>query len=391
MRNQILIAIAVLGILAGVASAFLASQQKKPQSPVFNPAQNPYAKGIYSNGIIESYQSTGENINLYPEVAGVVTQIMVAEGQTVILGQPLLKMNDSIQKATVEQQRSQAEAALALLEELKAQPRKEVLDVSLAQLNYAAANLQTAETQLQKLQASYDLDARSVSKDALDNAINAVNAARANLEVASRNYQLTKAGAWSYDIRNQERQYMALSSTYQAGLALLQKYTIYAPADGVVLSIGAAVGSYVSPQGIYGTYTAGMDPVLVMGKSENELAVRCYVDEILVHRLPDPAKMRAQMFIRGTNIRVPLEYVRVQPYVSPKIQLSNQRAERVDIRVLPVLFRFQKPKDIQLYPGQLVDVYIGEEAQAGEKASSGETQADAAMKEREQERTGSKP
>lgn len=390
MRNQILIAIAALGILAGVASAFLAGQQKKPQPPVFNPAQNPYAKGIYSNGIIESYQSTGENINLYPEVPGVVTQIMVAEGQTVMLGQPLLKMDDSIQKATVEQQHSQAEAALALLEELKAQPRKEVLDVSLAQLDYAAANLQTAETQLQKLQASYDLDTRSVSKDVLDNAVNAVNAARANLEVATRNYQLTKAGAWSYDIRNQERQYVALSNTYQAGRALLEKYTIYAPADGVVLSIGAAVGSYISPQGIYGTYTAGMEPVVVMGKPESELGVRCYVDEILVHRLPDPSKMRAQMFIRGTNIRIPLEYVRVQPYVSPKIQLSNQRTERVDVRVLPVLFRFQKPKDIQLYPGQLVDVYIGEEAPAGENAS-GETQVDASMKEKEQERTESKP
>ncbi|SFU54583.1 HlyD family secretion protein [Nitrosospira multiformis] len=391
MRNQILITIAALGILAGVVSAFLASQQKKPQPPVFNPAQNPYAKGIYSNGIIESYQSTGENINLYPEVAGVVTQIMVAEGQTVMQGQPLLKMDDSIQRATVEQQRSQAEAALALLEELKAQPRREVLDVSLAQLGYAAASLQTAETQLQKQQASYDLDPRSVSKDTLDNAINAVNAARANLEVASRNYQLTKAGAWSYDIRNQERQYAALSNTYQAGLALLQKYTIYAPADGVILSIGAAIGSYVSPQGIYGTYTSGMDPVLVMGKPENELAVRCYVDEILVHRLPDPSKMHAQMFIRGTKIRIPLEYVRVQPYVSPKIQLSNQRTERVDVRVLPVLFRFQKPKGIQLYPGQLVDVYIGEEANAGEKAFSGETQADATMKEKEQERTERKP
>jgi HlyD family secretion protein len=391
LRNQILIAIAALGILAGVASAFLAGQQKKPQPPVFNPAQNPYAKGIYSNGIIESYQSTGENINLYPEVAGVVTQIMVAEGQTVMQGQPLLKMDDSIQRATVEQQRSQAEAALALLEELKAQPRREVLDVSLAQLGYAAASLQTAETQLQKQQASYDLDPRSVSKDTLDNAINAVNAARANLEVASRNYQLTKAGAWSYDIRNQERQYAALSNTYQAGLALLQKYTIYAPADGVILSIGAAIGSYVSPQGIYGTYTSGMNPVLVMGKPENELAVRCYVDEILVHRLPDPSKMHAQMFIRGTKIRIPLEYVRVQPYVSPKIQLSNQRTERVDVRVLPVLFRFQKPKGIQLYPGQLVDVYIGEEAPAGEKAFSGETQADATMKEKEQERTERKP
>jgi HlyD family secretion protein len=84
------------------------------------------------------------------------------------------------------------------------------------------------------------------------------------------------------------------------------------------------------------------------------------VDEILVNRLPGASEIHAQMFIRGTNIRVPLEYVRVQPYVSPKIQLSNQRTERVDVRVLPVLFRFDKPKDVQLYPGQLVDVYIGE-------------------------------
>ena len=69
---------------------------------------------------------------------------------------------------------------------------------------------------------------------------------------------------------------------------------------------------------------------------------------------------RPQMFIRGTNISVPLEYVRVQPYVSPKIELSNQRTERVDVRVLPVIFRFEKPKNIDVYPGQLVDVYIGE-------------------------------
>lgn len=70
--------------------------------------------------------------------------------------------------------------------------------------------------------------------------------------------------------------------------------------------------------------------------------------------------MNAQMFIRGTNIHVPLQYVRVQPYVSPKIELSDQRTERVDVRVLPVIFRFEKPKNRYIYPGQLVDVYIGE-------------------------------
>ena len=65
------------------------------------------------------------------------------------------------------------------------------------------------------------------------------------------------------------------------------------------------------------------------------------------------------MSIRGTNVKISLEFVRVQPFVSPKIQLSDQRQERVDVRVLPVIFSFEKPKDLNLYPGELVDVYIG--------------------------------
>jgi HlyD family secretion protein len=70
--------------------------------------------------------------------------------------------------------------------------------------------------------------------------------------------------------------------------------------------------------------------------------------------------MHATMFIRGTQLSAPLEFVRMQPYVSPKIELSNQRAERVDVRVLPVIFKFEQTKKLNLYPGQLVDVYIGE-------------------------------
>ena len=30
----------------------------------------------------------------------------------------------------------------------------------------------------------------------------------------------------------------------------------------------------------------------------------------------------------------------------------------VDVRVLPVIFRFERPKDVPLYQGQLVDVYV---------------------------------
>ena len=66
------------------------------------------------------------------------------------------------------------------------------------------------------------------------------------------------------------------------------------------------------------------------------------------------------MSVRGTNVKIPLTFVRTQPIVSPKIELSDQRQEHVDVRVLPVIFRIEKPKDLILYPGQLVDVYIGE-------------------------------
>ncbi len=360
MRNKVLFSLSVVGILIGLASAYIYGIEKKPQPPLFNPASNPYTKGIYANGIIESYQTNGENVNLYPEVPGTVTEILVSEGQIVKKDTPLVIIDDSVQRATVEQQKSQAEAARALLEELKAQPRKENLEIAKAQVDYAAASLKSAQDQLDKQRKSYELDPRSVSKDVLDTAENAVKVAKANLEVTKRQYELTKAGAWIYDIRNQENQYSALSKAYRASSALLDKYALKAPLDGVVLSINTAVGSFVSTQGAYDTYTQGFNPVLVMGSPQTYISVRCYVDEILVHRLPPGPQMKAQMSIRGTNISVPLQYVRVQPYVSPKIELSNQRTERVDVRVLPVIFRFEKPKNISLYPGQLVDVFIEE-------------------------------
>ncbi|MFZ0880126.1 MAG: biotin/lipoyl-binding protein, partial [Candidatus Acidiferrales bacterium] len=297
---------------------------------------------------------------IYPEVAGTVRQILVAEGQEVQKGTPLLLIDDSIQRATTEQQKSAAQAARAMYQELKAEPRKETLDVAEAQVVSAQAALKTAEDELSKQKSAYEIDPRSISKDALDSAINAEAVAQANLDVSRKQRDLTKAGAWIFDITNQERQFNALEKSYLASNSLLSKYTLRAPTDGVVLSISSVVGNYVSPQGAYESYTQGMNPVLVLGTPQTNLHVRCYIDEILVPRLPPPSKIKAQMSIRGSNLKVPLQYVRVQPYVSPKIELSDERQERVDVRVLPIIFSFEKPKDLNLYPGELVDVYVGE-------------------------------
>lgn len=360
MKNKVIFALAFIGILGGGFAAYRAGQTQPPQPPAFKPATNPYSAGIYANGIVESDQPTGENINVYPEVSGTVKQILVSEGQQVTAGTPLLLIDDSIQRATVEQLEAQADAAATVLEELGAQPRKENLEVAEAQVRAGQAALKTAQDALAKQKAAYGLNPKSISKDGLDSAANAVAVAQANLDVAQKQCDLVKAGAWAYDIENQQRQQRALIKARDAANALLAKYTLRAPRNGIVLAILPAVGSFVSAQGSYETYTQGMGPVLVLGSAQAQLNVRCYVDEILVPRLPDPAKMKAQMTVRGSNASIPLTYVRTQPLVSPKIELSNQRLERVDVRVLPVIFRLDKPKGMNLYPGQLVDVYIGE-------------------------------
>ncbi len=357
-RNRLIFVVSIVGVLAGLVAAYIFGTGRKSQPPAFKPVSSPYDSAVYANGIIESDQSSGSNINIYPEVSGPITQVFVHEGQEVAAGAPLLTIDDSVQRATTEQLRLQSEAALAILNELKAEPRQETLAIAKAQVELAESSLKTAVDQRDKDRASYESNSKSISMEVLDTAEDAVKQGAAGLAVARRQLDLTQAGAWSYDVASQEMQVRSLQQAFRAADALLQKYSIKAPVAGIVMSVYAAVGSSVSPQGSYDPFTGAFDQLVIMGPSQDHLAVRCFVDEILISRLPSKWHIRAQMSITGTDIKVPLEFVRVQPYVSPKIELSNERQERVDLRVLPVIFRFEK-RDIPVYPGQLVDVYIG--------------------------------
>ncbi|MDE2372170.1 MAG: biotin/lipoyl-binding protein [Burkholderiales bacterium] len=359
MKKNLLFWLSALGIVAGLVAAYVFGLQRKPEPPLFQPVGSPYASAIYANGIIEGAQDGGTNVNVYPEVAGTVVRLLVREGQAVSVGTPLLALDDSVQRATTAQLRAQADAAQALLAALKAQPRRETLEVARAQLTLAEANLKTARDQDAKRRAAVAIDARALSRDVVDTAADAVLQAEAAAEVARRQLELTQAGAWSYDIRNQESQTRALEQAAQAAAALLDKYQVRARVDGVVLALHAAVGGYVSAQGAYDSTIQALLPVATLVAGRGRLAVRCFVDEILVSRLPPPERIQAQMQIRGTERKVPLRFVRIQPYVSPKIELSNQRQERVDLRVLPVVFEFDTQGVPAVYAGQLVDVYIG--------------------------------
>jgi len=299
LRNTMIFALAIVGIGAGLIGAYIFGIQRKAQPPVFTPVTNPYSSGIYANGMIESYQPSGENINIFPEVFGPITRVLVHEGQQVLAGTVLFTIDDSVQRANTE---------------------------------LAQSNLKVAQDQYDKDRASYNIDPKSISQNMLDTAKDTVDQAQASLKAAR---------------------------------ALLKKYTLKAPVNGVVLVLNAAVGSYVSSQGDYDTYTQLFNPLVVMGAPQEYLGVRCYIDEILVSRLPSAFHIKAQMSITGTDIKIPLEFVRVQPYISPKIELSNEKQEQVDLRVLPVIFRFPKG-DAPVYPGQMVDVFIGSNSSAND-------------------------
>ena len=77
MRNQIILVLIILGVLGGLWSAYASAAPRKRMPPLFTPATNPYPKGIYAEGIVESDQASGANINVYPEVAGTVVGIII--------------------------------------------------------------------------------------------------------------------------------------------------------------------------------------------------------------------------------------------------------------------------------------------------------------------------
>lgn len=306
MKTRTLFIIACLGILAGVASVIIYNEKIKPEHPL-TVSYNPYEKGIYATGIVESHQPTGQNVNIYPQVSGEITAVFAREGEHLKRGEPILKLDDSIQK--------------------------ELVAKDAAQIRYQQASLINLRQQLEKTRKSYLIDTKSISKNALDNAINAVRIQIENVQIAKKQYA--------------------------ADLALLDKYTVRAPIDGVILRVGVAVGDYGSPLGRFDTYTQAMLPVIEMGITKPFLEVRCFIDEILVPTLPSSSHLEATMFVRGISNRgIPLEFIKIQPYLIPNIQLSNERTERVDVRVLPVIFKFTKPEDINIFPGQLVDIYI---------------------------------
>ncbi len=135
--------------------------------------------------------------------------------------------------------------------------------------------------------------------------------------------------------------------------AQLERATVRSPIDGTILQVGVRAGEFVN--------AGGKAPVVVGDISR--LQIRCDIDEQMAPRMRP--SLPARGYLKGEAARagaaakpIPLRFVRIEPFVIPKASLTGASTERVDTRVLQVIYQFDRPDDRQVYVGQQMDVYI---------------------------------
>jgi multidrug resistance efflux pump len=127
----------------------------------------------------------------------------------------------------------------------------------------------------------------------------------------------------------------------------IERSLVRAPVDGELLQVNVRPGEYVGTP-------AGKD-LIVIGDMRQP-RIRVDIDESDIPRFA--AGTPAQAVVRGEPQRkIELRYVRVEPYVVPKRSLTGANTERVDTRVLQVLYDIVGGTD-SLFVGQQVDVFL---------------------------------
>ncbi len=242
-------------------------------------------------------EALSENLALGVPEAGLITQVRVKVWDRVEAGQPLIVLDDR---------------------ELAAQ-----LGVNEANSAVAAATLARLEAQLARLKGV--ADPRAVSEDEVLTKESDVAVARAQLAAASAQAEQTRVQ--------------------------LLRLTVVAPRAGTILQVNVRPGEYAS-------VTPKTAP-LVLGDVDR-LQIRAEVDEQNATRF-NPSQS-ATAYLKGdTTEPIMLRFVRIEPYVVPKVSLTGASTERVDTRVLQVIYAFERPIDRAVYVGQQVDLFVNAE------------------------------
>jgi HlyD family secretion protein len=301
----ILLGVAVFGAVSAVRLVFASRMPLPTAGPIAEPPHAPFAKSIGARGLVESVD---ENVRIAPAVAGLVSEVLVKVGDDVKQGDVLLKQDARDASAVIAAQEAEIAAQQTQLREAEV----------------ALADKKDAWNRMQKLIAG-----RVASDEEKQRAQFATQAAEAML--ASMKAKIASAEA------------MLARSRVQRDLL-----TIRAPRAGKILQVNTRAGEFAAP--------ADRDPVILLGQVDR-FQLRADIDEDNASRITSPKK--AVAYVKGRrDVEIPLEFVRIEPYIVPKKSLTGESSERVDTRVLQIIYQFTRPKDLGIYAGQQMDVFL---------------------------------
>jgi HlyD family secretion protein len=304
-RKYFLPILAILGALIALFVVYLSSRTTPPPPIIFPPPTSPYPHAIAGAGIIEA---SSQNISIGTPFNEVIDKIFVIEGDYVKKGDLILQLDLRIFEATAKVASAQLDAACVALESAKVQ-----------------------YTFYERL-----VDKRAVTEAAYAQTYYSYLEAEENVRVAEANLK--------------------------EAVTNIDRSIIRAPVDGQILQVNAHIGEiapvvpFISAQSTW--LTAANGTLILMG-TVDPLQIRIDIDEDDAWRYR--AGARATAFVRGNStINFPLRFLRVEPYIIPKSSFTGETVERVDTRVLQVLYNFEKG-DLPIFAGQVLDIFIESE------------------------------
>ncbi|MBS0655602.1 MAG: secretion protein HlyD, partial [Verrucomicrobia bacterium] len=139
----------------------------------------------------------------------------------------------------------------------------------------------------------------------------------------------------------------------------IDRSIIRAPIGGKILQVNIHEGEIAPVLPVANNQsnwmTLAQGSLILMG-TVDPLQVRIDIDEEDCWRYQEGSPARA--FVRGNSrINFPIHFLRLEPYMIPKSSFTGETTERVDTRVLQVLYNFEKGS-LPVYPGQVLDIFI---------------------------------
>jgi multidrug resistance efflux pump len=348
MIRRLLPLLAALSLGFAVAVTWLLTPSSAVTAPPNKPARSTLHEGrIAGLGIIEP---RSELVAVASPTQGIVDEVLVKPGDRVKEGQPLFTLERAERQAEVDARQAALQLEESRLVRLESQPRSEDIPPLEARVRSAEVEAQRTQGTFERVKAARDAGAASLED--LEQRRFAMLAAQATLEQVRAEFARIRSGAWKADLDVARREVDAARAALAKARTDLDRLTVRAPMDGTVLKVEVQAGEFA---------TAGhLDSPMVTLGDAGPMHVRAEIDE------DDAARVRpgaaAEAFTRGRDpVRLALKFVRIEPSVRPKTTLRGVVTERVDTRVLLVVYEIEKA-EAPVYVGQQVDVFIDGES-----------------------------